>query len=571
LFEGNFSVITGKWIALLHGVVLCALLMSCNIFSESQNENNKTETVGQSAKRPNFLLIVADDLGFSDLGVLGGEIHTPNIDRLAREGLLLTNFYAGGSCSPTRAMLLTGVDQHRAGFGTMTAHIAPNQVGQPGYEGYLNDRVISLPEILRDAGYNTYATGKWHLGNTEETSPRARGFEKSFILVPGGAGHFDQTGLSANRHPAFYREDGAKVDLPEDFFYSTDFYTRKMISYIEEGRKSNAPFFAYLSYTAPHWPLQAPKENIAKYEGVYNEGWQAIQQARLKELVDAGIMPPSTKIPAIYTNTRDWDGLSAEQKRIEIRKMEIYAGMVDRLDQQIGTMIDYLKKTQQLDNTVIIFLSDNGAEGAPLYEMPALNKWMNSFDNSYENLGAKGSYVFYEERWAQVSMTPFRLYKGMASEGGVHVPAFVTYGGFENQAGRHESVTSVMDITPTIMDIARIPDHSGEYKGKKVHPIQGRSWLPVLNGNAEMVRSDRDGYAWESFNYRGYRRGKWKALHLHEPFGPGQWQLYDLSIDPGETNNLASQYPDILTELVTAWETYADENGVILGNRPAGR
>ena len=522
-------------------------------------------------ERPNILLIVADDLGFSDLGVTGGEIATPNIDQLANDGLLLTNFYAGATCSPTRAMLLSGMDHHRAGVGTMMEHIAPNQIGLPGYEGYLNERVVSLPELLRDAGYHTYATGKWHLGMTEETSPATRGFDHSFMLLNGGAGHFDQQGLDGRNNPAPYREDGEMVNLPDNFGYSTDFFTSRMIDYIEAGRADGAPFFGYLAYTAPHWPLQAPPEDIAKYTGVYDDGWEAIQQRRLARMKASGLMPQSAVAHPIFTDSPAWDALTPEQQRIEARKMEIYAAMVDRLDQQIGRMIAYLKDSGQYDNTIIVFMSDNGGEGAPLYRLPGFKGWMDSFDNSFDNMGTASSYVFYEERWAQVGMTPFRLYKGMASEGGAHVPAIITYGGEQRQSERHASVTSVMDIAPTVLDYAGVEHPGTRYQGRDVLPMQGRSWMPMLSRATQFVRSDTDGFGTELFNKRSFRRGKWKALHQHQPFGPDAWQLYDLSIDPGETTDLAAQYPEVLAELVAGWELYALENGVVLGSTPPER
>lgn len=546
-------------------------LVACAQTPTPQANLATAPVVAEVPERPNILLIVADDLGFSDLGIMGGEIATPNMDKLASDGLLMTNFYAGGTCSPTRAMLLSGIDHHRAGVGTMMEHIAPNQRGQPGYEGYLNDRVVTLPELLRDAGYRTYAAGKWHLGMTEATSPATRGFDRSFMLLNGGASHFDQSGLNARTDPAPYREDGVMVDLPEDFTYSTDFYTDRMIEYIESGRAGGAPFFAYLAYTAPHWPLQAPAENTAKYAGVYDAGWQAVQEARRARMVESGIIPPSTVVHPIFTDKPAWDALSQDEQNYEARKMEIYAGMVDRLDQQIGVLIAYLKQTSQYENTVIVFMSDNGAEGAPLYRLDGFKAWMDSFDNSLANMGNKGSYVFYEERWAQVSMTPFRLYKGMASDGGVHVPAFITYAGAEVQNARHTSVTSVMDIAPTLLELAGVEQAAGTYQGRDVLAMQGRSWGPVLQGSAAQVRTASEGLGSELFNKKGYRRGNWKALHLHEPFGPGKWQLYDLSRDPGETRDLAAARPEILEELVSSWNSYAAASGVVIGNMPPER
>lgn len=556
-----------KLLLQLIGVAL--VLSGCNATSEA---SPKLEVASQTEQdRPNFLIIVADDLGFSDLGITGSEIHTPNLDELARKGLLLTNFYSGGTCSPTRAMLLTGVDHHRAGLGNMIEHIAPNQVDQPGYEGFLNDRVVTLPVMLRDAGYRTYAAGKWHLGMTNETSPAARGFEKSFMLLNGGASHFDQRGLNGRSDPARYRENGEAVDLPPDFGYSTDFYTRKMISYLKEERDSGKPFFVYLAYTAPHWPLQAPKADIAKYKGVYDNGWESIQEDRRSKLVAAKLLPETTVTHPIQTESPAWTALTDDERRTEARKMEIYAAMIDRLDQQIGKLLDYLKDSGQFDNTMIVFMSDNGAEGAPLHKIPNFKKWMDSFDNSYDNMGDVGSYVYYEERWAQVSMTPFRLYKGMASDGGVHVPAIVNFGGLKTNGNTNTSVTSVMDITPTILELAGVPKHKGQYKGRNVYPIQGVSWASMLTGKTEKVRTTDEGIAFELFNKRGYRSGRWKALHLHAPFGPDEWQLFDISIDPGETKDLANKHPDILANLIVKWQAYANDNGVVLGSTPPER
>jgi arylsulfatase A-like enzyme len=467
-------------------------------------------------------------------------------------------------------MLMSGMDNHRAGVGNMMEHIAPNQKGWPGYEGYLNSNVVALPELLRDAGYQTYGVGKWHLGKTEETSPAARGFQRSFMLLDGGAGHFDRSGLIARSNPAPYREDGVKVDLPPDFDYKTDCFTRRMMNYIEQGRSSGRPFFGYLAYTALHWPLQAPAADIRKYTGRYDKGWDAIQQARRAKMIKLGLIPANAAVSPIYPTGLSWARLTPDQLRVEARKMEIYAAMVDRLDQQIGVIIDYLKKSGQYDNTVILFMSDNGAEGAPLTDFPMFRDWMNGFDNSYANMGAKGSYVFYDTRWAQVSATPFRLYKGMASEGGVHVPAFVTYSGMKVR-GRHKSVASVTDIAPTLLDLAGVPQPGTRYRGRTVYPMQGLSWAPIMRREATAIRSDDQGIGFELFNKMGYRQGQWKAMKLHPPFSAGEWELIDLSTDPGETRNLAAKHPERLTAMIRAWEEYARLNGVVLGDTPPER
>ncbi|MEM8935989.1 MAG: arylsulfatase [Pseudomonadota bacterium] len=551
---------------------MCILLWSCGEAGEKpgvKEAANVHQTV--VSKRPNFLIIVADDLGYSDLGAYGGEINTPNLDRLSKEGLLFTNFYVAGTCAPTRAMLLTGVDHHRAGLGNMVEHIAPNQRNQPGYEGYLNERVVTMSERLQDAGYRTYMAGKWHVGSSENSSPAARGFDRSFVLVRGGANHFDNTGLNGKQHPAPYREDGVKTSLPEDFSYSTDFYTDKLIQYLDESKDSDEPFFAYLTYTAPHWPLQAPPENIAKYEGVYDAGWKVIQEARLNRMKKLGLVSMEATAPEIVTKYPAWGELSDHTRQVEARRMEIFAAMVDRLDRKVGELIAFLKETGQYDNTVILFMSDNGNEGAALQNLPIFADWIPRFDNSLDNMGEADSYVMIEERWAQVSMTPHRLFKGMPSDGGIRVPAFITYGGFKNQGARHDGVLHVMDIAPTLLSLAGLEPSVTTYEGREVYPVQGLSMLAALNDPAGSVRGEDDGLGWELFNKKAYRKGKWKVVHMHQPWGPDAWQLFDLSVDPGEANDLADVHPEILDTLVGEWDAYAEVNGVILGDKPPER
>lgn len=542
---------------------------ACSTTGQASPQNSVGEAEG--AKQPNFLIIVVDDLGFSDLGAYGGEIATPNIDKLARDGLMLTNYYVGATCAPTRAMLLTGVDHHKAGLGNMVEHIAPNQIGQPGYEGFLNSRVVTVPERLRDAGYRTYMAGKWHLGLTEETSPAARGFEKSFALLPGGASHLDGSGLNGKRDPAPYREDGVEVPLPEDFGHSTDYYTRRMISYLDADRESDRPFFAYLAYTAPHWPLQARDEDIDKYAGVYDGGWETLRQSRLARQVELGLYPEGTRLPKIQTHFPSWEDLSPYSRRIEARRMEIFAAMVDHIDQQVGELIHYLKRTGQYNNTVIIFMSDNGNEGAPLQDDPLFANWIPRFDNSLENMGRVGSYVMIEERWAQATMTPFRYYKGMPTDGGIHVPAFITGAILRNQGQRYDGLLHVTDIAPTLFELARIQPSVSEFRGRPVYPVIGKSIVPALRSNKVRIRDDGEGVGWELFNKMAYRQGDWKVVHMHAPWGPDDWQLFNLASDPGETTDLSADHPEIRSELIAKWKAYSESSGVIFGNVPPER
>ena len=327
-------------------------------------QSNAVGPASPASQRPNILLIVADDLGYSDLGAYGGEISTPNLDSLAREGIMFSQFYTSPMCSPTRAMLLTAMDSHRTGLGNLAERLADNQKGQPGYEGYLNSRVITLAEVLRDAGYRTYMTGKWHLGSPSEgADPSQRGFAKSFALLDAGAGYFNNMLPLMGPGKAEYSENGKMLEsLPEDF-YSTRFYAEKLIEYLEEDAGDNNPFFAYLAFTAPHFPLQAPAESIAKYRGAYDEGYDALHAQRLKRLQNMGLIATDIKPFPRSLTEQAWEDLPAQSQAAESRRMEIYAAMIDDLDNYVGKVIDYLKSRGKYDNTVIFFMSDNGAEG----------------------------------------------------------------------------------------------------------------------------------------------------------------------------------------------------------------
>ncbi len=379
-------------------------------------------------KRPNFLVIVADDLGFSDIGAFGGEINTPNLDRLAHEGIRFTDFHSAPACSPTRSMLLTGTDHHIAGIGTMLEVAGPGFRGAPGYEGYLNDRVVALPELLRDAGYLTLMAGKWHLGNTIERSPWARGFERSFALLPGGASHYGTAGTGGfSPMPTLYTEDDQFVTVGEDF-YSSDFYADTLLRYFrarsEEPEEKPRPFFAYLPFQAPHWPLQAPDESVAAYHGRYDDGPDVLREARLAALRHLGLCPPDVAAhPVVADGAPEWADMTADERARSARSMEVYAAMVDRMDQNIGRVIDYLADTGELDNTVVIFLSDNGAEGAIVEALPLRGAQIGALiekycDNSLDNLGRPNSFTWYGPRWAQAATAPSRLHKAFTTEGG---------------------------------------------------------------------------------------------------------------------------------------------------------
>lgn len=516
-------------------------------------------------KKPNVLVIVADDLGFSDTEPFGGEISTPNIKKLAKEGAVLTNFYTGPTCSVTRSMLLTGNDSHQAGFGTMAEYLQPEQKGKPGYEGRLNNRVITLAEILKNNGYASFVTGKWHLGATEDSHAKARGFDRSFTLMPGGAAHMDASQMFPGNYKARYFEDGKETTLPKEFF-SSDFFTSKLISYLENDRKKDQPFFGYLAFTAPHWPLQAPDQYLKKYESYYQEGYEKIRQARLERMIELGSMPKGTKVnnPLMHAFPA-WDKLSEAQKQDQIKTMQIYAAMIDNMDHNIGRVVDYLKRTGELDNTLILFMSDNGAESATpeslgtTEDKNGIREWVDTtFDNSPENMGKKGSYVTLGPQWAQVASTPLPYFKSILSNGGIHVPAVIRYPSKVKAGQIQRETLHVIDFVPTVLELtgAKRPE---TFNGNKLLKMEGRSFLPVFKNQTLPERA----LGWEFNTRRALYKGDWAVQFQAPPYGTGQWELYNRKLDPSFRINLALQNPQKVEALAKDWDAYAQRVGVV--------
>jgi arylsulfatase len=526
-----------------------------------------------SMKRPNFLVIVADDLGFSDLGAFGGEIATPHLDALAKAGLRFTDFHTAPACSPTRAMLLTGTDHHIAGLGTLDEVASKSQRGKPGYEGYLNDRVVTVTELLRDSGYRTFMSGKWHLGMTIATAPHARGFERSFALLPGAANHYassPKAGTGFPRQDTIYAEDDKFVALPDDF-YTSDGFTDKLIDYLGARPNDDAPFFAYLAFSAPHWPLQAPDDLVAKYRGRYDAGPDALRAERLQKLIDLGLCAPGIVPHPVVAKSKAWPDMTDAERAVSARTMEVYAAMVERIDWNVGRLVAHLKQRGEFDDTVILFLSDNGAEGALIEAVPVFGPRLMEFidthyDNSLENIGRPNSYVWYGPRWAQAATAPSRLYKTHTSEGGIRVVAFLTGAPFARQGAISETFATAMDVAPTLLELAGVDHPGARWQDHDIVGMRGRSLVPYLAGEADVVHTDDVATGWELFGRCAIRRGDWKALLLPPPDGPGVWQLYDLARDPGETDDLSASEPERLAGLIADWNAYVEETGVLIVN-----
>ena len=528
-------------------------------------------------KRPNFLVIVADDLGYSDLGVYGSEIETPHLDELAKSGLTATDFYVAPDGGPTRAMLLTGVDHHVSGMANVRRWTAPKTVGEPGYEERLGDGVVTLASLLRAAGYHTSMAGRWELGDDPGTRPSDRGFERSFVLHDGAASYWsDMQSAIPGRKKALYTQDGVQLDaLPEDY-YSTRHFTDFVLESIEANRADGRPFFAYLSYQAPHSPMAVPEDWRERYAGRYDDGYDAIRDARLLRMKRSGLVAEYvTPYPGLPTIPA-WGDLSEDMQKSQARRMELYAAMVSNLDFHVGRLLDHLREAGELNETLVVFLSDNGAAAA---DRGALGMDPRDRDFYAEQFpivdpaqwGGPGTFLEYGAAWAEVSTAPFRLFKGSLAEGGIRSPLIVSGPGLETTRGffglrkrRHtQAVLSVSDLTPTFLELAGV-DHPSSWQGRPVAPLQGRSLVPLLAGEFRARKGPHDWLGFELGGERALRRGAWKLVLLPVPFGSGDWRLYRIDRDPSELYDKAEEQADRKEELVALWEQYARENGVML-------
>jgi arylsulfatase len=609
--------------------------------------NNAQVSTNQPAKKPNILYIMADDLGFSDIHALGGEINTPNLDKLVADGRILTNHHSGSVSAITRSMLLSGTDHHLVGEGTMGAP-QDERKGLPGYEGYLNDRSLSVAQLLKDGGYHTYIAGKWHLGSgivgatAGGQTPDQWGFERSFTLLGGAAGnHFGHEAAGSKN----YTEDGVYVQPGQPgqpggtggtpaTFYSTDFYTQKLISYIDSKKGDGKPFFAYAAFTSPHWPLQVPEPWASKYKGKYDQGYDVIKAARITRMQELGIIPaswtPSPGAPETLTASaasanngktgakyisavnspsqgyvdfhagtvnKKWSSLTDAEKKAQARYMEIYAGMVENLDYNIGLLIQHLKDIGEYENTAIMFQSDNGAEGWPIGADPTAIDTANAAVGVYEKLGSDNGLqsaqrLQYGQRWAEVSAAPLSLTKGSLGEGGFSTPAIVHLPGQVGKLAPYRNFTHVTDNTATFLDLAGITPPSQPapalidpatgvdknqgkvvYDNRYVYPVTGKSLLPTLKGqNSGLVHTEAFGDEAYGRAYLFSADGKWKARWTEPPIGPadGHWELFDIVNDRGETADLSVRNPAVAASLFRQWQAYMLNVGGVEPLRPQG-
>ncbi len=509
---------------------------------------------------PNIVLIVADDIGYSDFGAFGGEIETPHIDALAMRGVRFANFHAASSCAPTRAMLLTGVDNHLAGVGSMPELMPLSHRGKPGYGGVLNQRVVTVATLLQSAGYRTMVAGKWHLGVDADNLPPARGFDHSLIQADSGSDNFEMRPYLPMKPEAYWYENGQRLSsLPADF-YSSRYFVDKTIQYLQSGEAQGRPFFAYVAFQANHTPLQAPAHFIDPYRGRYAEGWAQVRSKRIARLQQLGFIDDSAALAPGPTQEA-WDALSADQKHFEARRMQAYAGMATAMDHEIGRLVAYLRASGHYDNTVFVLLSDNGAVANEPYSNSFARRWFEKhYHREVEALGERGSWVSAGSRWGRVANTPLSGVKFSAGEGGVRVPLVIS-GPVNASPGRiFKQFVHVTDLAPTLLQIAgaRAPALTGEGE-----PMTGKSLLPLLVTGKGQVHGPGEPIGYEFSGNAALYRGDLKLVRNHPPGGDGQWRLFNIANDPGETRDLSQQLQDQFHLLQNDYADYVERVGVL--------
>jgi arylsulfatase A-like enzyme len=505
-------------------------------------------------------LLIADDLGFGDLGAYGAEVDTPNLDRLAAQGVQFTNFHTAATCSPSRSMLLTGVDNHRNGLGSMGEFLTPNQVGAPGYEGYLNDRVRTLGEWLGGAGYFTAFVGKWHLGMQPTQWPAARGFERSFALLDGSGDNWSDIGPAPILPTLTFTRNGKRVERPEGF--SSELFVDELLAALDD-KPEGQPFLAVLSFQAVHWPHHAPQDMLDKYAHTYDAGWDVIRRARHSRMRERGIIgkdvPHRERDPAVPA----WKNLSPERQRLESARMAAYAAMTEDMDREIGRVLAHLEEQGARDDTIVVFVSDNGPDQSEPDRAPRAIGWYAERypAQAVENIGGPGSFPSYGTQWAQLGSVHLRYYKGSSAEGGMRVP-FIVHAPGRVQAGvRTSAFAFATDVVPTLLEAAGV--EATPAKAAKLHPFDGTSMLAMLRGENEHIHPPDTVTGYELMVGSALFQGRHKILKTGPPTGDGSWMLFDIERDPGEIEDLRSSDPATFDRLMELYRGYARDYGVI--------
>ncbi|MEO0882181.1 MAG: arylsulfatase [Pseudomonadota bacterium] len=511
--------------------------------------------------QPNVVIVLVDDAALMDFGVYGGEARTPNIDALAAAGAMFTQYRTSPLCSPTRAMLLTGVDNHRTGVATIPEVLPPEHAGRSGYTMALEPGVLTLADRLRASGYRTLMSGKWHLGETADEMPQAHGFDRSFSLAASGADNWADKSYMPYYKDAPWWEDGEEASLPEDF-YSSRFIVDKMVSYLEE-TDLEKPFFAYLPFQAIHIPVQAPPEFIANYDGQYDAGWDVLRADRHRRAQDLGLISEGAPLASMPDHARPWDSLSQDEQTLYAARMEVNAAMLEAMDFHLGRFIDHLKADDEFDNTIFVIVSDNGPEPNRGDNDGRLKFWMslNGYHVDLEGMGEAGSWGFIGPEWANAAASPGALFKFYATEGGIRSPLIISGPNISPQLVH--SPAMVTDIAPTLLEWV----NAAEASDTSI-PLTGRSLLPVLKGDVDSVYAPDDVRAIEVSGNSALYKGDYKITRSMPPVGDGTWRLFNMVMDPGETVDLSAAEPDMLANLLEAYAAYSAEMGVL--EMPAG-
>lgn len=513
--------------------------------------------VAQAQTRPNIVVVLVDDAALMDFGAFGGEANTPNIDELAARGTLFRQHRATPFCAPSRAMLLTGMDNHLAGLGTIREVLPPEHRGQPGYTMALEPGVETIATKLKRAGYRTYMTGKWHLGHDQGQLPIDHGFDRSFILDASGADHWENKPYMPYYRDAPWFEGREKAVLPEDF-YSSTFIADQMQAYLEQDASSAEPFFAYVAFLAVHVPVQAPREYTEKYIKTYAAGWNVTREQRWQRAQELGLIREGAPLAPQPETIPRWNDLSPEEQKLAAKSMAVNAGALEAMDAELGGLVDYIKSIGEYENTIFVVTSDNGPEAGDPWNAGA--QWwfeMQGYSRDYDTLGEKGSYVALGPGGASANAGPSHLFKFHAAEGGLRVPMLMAGPGIE--AGMTIDSLSVMtDIAPTLLDLAGV-----DQDNPNANPMTGRTLQPVLSGDAEQVYADTDAVGFETSGQAALYRGQYKLVRNIAPHGDGTWRVFDVVDDPGETMDLAPERPELLADLMHAYRVYANEVGIL--------
>lgn len=517
----------------------------------------------QTTSRPNIVVILFDDVALMDLGAYGGEAKTPNIDRLARQGALFRNHHTSPLCSPSRAMLLTGLDSHETGVSTIEEVLPAAQKNRKGYSLRLEEGVLTIADHLKAAGYRTLMAGKWHLGHGEGDLPSSHGFDRSLALDASGADNWAAKPYMPYYKDAPWFEDGRPVQLP-DSFYSSELLVDRLIGYMNETPAGSAPLFAYLSLQAVHIPVQAPASFTGAYAGRFDAGWEALREARWRRAKETGLIPQNAPLAPMPEGLRAWSDLSADERAIYARSMEVYSGMLEAADHHIGRLIEAIEARGDLDNTLFVITSDNGPEPSDPVHAPGMNLWMklHTYHWRLEGLGGPGSLAFIGPEWAASLSSPGSMFKFLASQGGLHVPLILSGPGVGPDL-RIAERSFVSDVTPTLLDLAGV----APLRPEGAIPIRGLSLKrlvtpPDAEGGAPAAIPER-GLGVEVSGNSAFFRGDYKIVRNMPTWGDGRWRLYNLALDPGETRDLAAAEPDVFASMLKGYDAYAAEVGVL--------